>query len=84
MMNVDSILHLMGFTPDVTNTVVFDMLCCSFIHDAALRLWNNNGSGLSWVGMHVQKVRLELVRMSTIESFGGQTTIAMTFSWLNC
>jgi hypothetical protein len=32
MMNVDFILSLMRLTPDVTNTVVFDVLCCPFIH----------------------------------------------------
>lgn len=47
MMNMDFILYLMGFMPDVTNTVVFDKLCYGFIHNAALRLLNNNGRELS-------------------------------------
>lgn len=67
-------------TPDVTEVVALDVLCCSFIHNAALRLLNNTGRWQSFVGINVQKLRLELVKMSTIESFCDQTTIAIIHS----
>lgn len=66
-MNVNFIPYLMCFTPDVAEITAFDMLCWEFIHDTALRLSNNIGRQLNFVGINIQKCGLEVVKMSTIE-----------------